>query len=445
MPAACGRATPCGVAVKLVLSALRCVVRIRIRGAGTITTLGMSRNGTLRRRHRRRRDRRQLVAYYLRERRVFGLDRACRTRPAIHLFGDDAVAAPRSASNSRSPKTSGCRRFTLGLFRRLKQEFGAGRRHRLPRERLSDPRRRGGPADPQANHAVQMAEGADIVLEDAAALKRRFAWISDEGIVAGALGLYRRRLVRRACAADAVPQGAEDEKRRFHHRRRSPASNATGNRRHARSCSTMATGWRPARSSTRPGRTPARSPPWPAWRCRSSRASATSSSSRRAKSFDDMPLLVDPSGVYVRPRRLGLHHRRRRSRRRPTGRPIPSDFEPDWSLFEEAIWPVLATRIPAFEAIKATRAWAGHYDYNTLDQNGVIGPHPEVRNFPVRQRLFRPRPAAGAGGRQGARRTDRAWRLPHHRLLGVRLRAHRRGPALPRAQRDLSAMISKFA
>lgn len=37
--------------------------------------------------------------------------------------------------------------------------------------------------------------------------------------------------------------------------------------------------------------------------------------------------------------------------------------------------------MPAFAALRVVSAWAGHYEYNTFDQNGIAGRHPEVRNF----------------------------------------------------------------
>ncbi len=57
------------------------------------------------------------------------------------------------------------------------------------------------------------------------------------------------------------------------------------------------------------------------------------------------------------------------------------DFEVDHRLFDEVVWPALAARIPAFAALKVVGAWAGHYDYNTLDQNALIGAHPAVPNL----------------------------------------------------------------
>ncbi|CAB3995927.1 FAD-dependent oxidoreductase domain-containing 1, partial [Paramuricea clavata] len=57
------------------------------------------------------------------------------------------------------------------------------------------------------------------------------------------------------------------------------------------------------------------------------------------------------------------------------------DFEVDYDYFDTNIWPKLAYRIPAFERLKVTSAWAGFYDYNILDQNGIISSHPEIENF----------------------------------------------------------------
>jgi sarcosine oxidase len=88
-----------------------------------------------------------------------------------------------------------------------------------------------------------------------------------------------------------------------------------------------------------------------------------------------LPLTIDPSGVAFRPE--GPHYLAIVSP--PRERDFRcEDLEEEYDLFEEVIWPVLAHRVPAFEAIKLVRAWAGHYDYNTFDQNAVLGAHPEV-------------------------------------------------------------------
>jgi glycine/D-amino acid oxidase-like deaminating enzyme len=92
----------------------------------------------------------------------------------------------------------------------------------------------------------------------------------------------------------------------------------------------------------------------------------------------DLPLTIDPSGVHVRTD--GLYYMAGCA---PEHDPAVdyNDFAMDHSIWQDKVWPAIATRIPQFEAVKLVNSWAGHYDYNTLDQNAILGPHTEVRNF----------------------------------------------------------------
>ena len=90
------------------------------------------------------------------------------------------------------------------------------------------------------------------------------------------------------------------------------------------------------------------------------------------------PLVIDPSGVHFSPE--GRQFIAGCSPD-PENDPDCSDFEIDYGWFEEHIWPILAHRVPAFESIKLENAWAGHYAYNILDQNAILGSHPEITNF----------------------------------------------------------------
>jgi glycine/D-amino acid oxidase-like deaminating enzyme len=91
-----------------------------------------------------------------------------------------------------------------------------------------------------------------------------------------------------------------------------------------------------------------------------------------------LPLMIDPSGVWCRPE--GAHFIAG-SAPDPDPAVVAEDFEPRHGEWEETVWPSLAARSGAFEALKLTGFWAGHYDMNTLDHNVIVGPHPEIGNF----------------------------------------------------------------
>lgn len=94
--------------------------------------------------------------------------------------------------------------------------------------------------------------------------------------------------------------------------------------------------------------------------------------------FDyDLPLTIDTSGAYF------LHET---GRQILTGKsrleePPGVNFTWDRQYFNEVIWPLMAHRVPLFDQLKLVGGWAGLYEINKWDYNGIIGRHPEVSNF----------------------------------------------------------------
>ena len=87
-------------------------------------------------------------------------------------------------------------------------------------------------------------------------------------------------------------------------------------------------------------------------------------------SIDKMPILIDTSGIYLR---------REQNHFLCIVSPSPENdldglpLDVNFAEFDDIIWPTLAERIPAFEALRVEHAWAGYYEYNVLDHNGIVG------------------------------------------------------------------------
>ncbi|RWI24855.1 MAG: FAD-binding oxidoreductase [Mesorhizobium sp.] len=317
------------------------------------------------------------VAYYLREEGFTGSIALIERDPQF-----SQAATTLSLASIRQqfsiPENIRLSQFTLKLFRQLKETFGADADIGFREGGYLILAGEAGLPILKANHEAQIAEGADIVLEDAGQLARRFSWLSTEGISAGAYGrggegwfdahallmLFRKALRERRI--DFITASVTGITRQ--------GDGVTGVA--LANGETLEAGIIVNAAGPNAGKVAALA----------GLALPVEPRKRNVFVFEarekyaDMPLLVDPSGIYVRPEGL-VYLTGGAEPEEGDHAPDPNDFEVEWPLFEDVIWPTLATRVPAFEAIKPTRAWVGHYDYNTLDQNAVIGPHPEVKNF----------------------------------------------------------------
>lgn len=90
------------------------------------------------------------------------------------------------------------------------------------------------------------------------------------------------------------------------------------------------------------------------------------------------PLLVDHTGFYLRPE--GPHWICA-TVPESDGPADLDDFEPDHAQFEDLVWPRLHARAPCFDAVKVRRMWAGHYDFNRIDANALVGRLPGFANL----------------------------------------------------------------
>jgi FAD-dependent oxidoreductase domain-containing protein 1 len=270
-------------------------------------------------------------------------------------------------------------KFGLNILRNLKQEFGPEADVSFREQGYLILASESGRAILEENHAVQIANGADNVLLDPEGLAKQFPWLVTDGL---ALGCFGRKgegwldpyslmsLFRKAAAARGVEiiQGevASVEK----HAGKATAITLADGAEIACGALVNAAGAGAGALAQMAGIDLPVGP--------RKRYVYVLDCPDASEALHKAPLTVDPSGIYFRPEGrqfiCGLSPEE-------ADEPNDMDWEVDYSWFEERIWETLAARVPAFEAIKVVNAWVGHYDYNALDQNAVIGPHPELSNF----------------------------------------------------------------
>lgn len=226
------------------------------------------------------------------------------------------------------------------------------------------------------NHALQAAHNVDVALFAPDALRARFPWLNVNDLALGSLGLSGEGWFDGYSLLQALRKKAQAQGVRY------VAGEAQG---------FVMAGARITHVLLADGsRVPCDAAvnaagPWAARVARWAGIELPVRARRRSvysftcpQTLPDCPLVIDVSGIWFRPEGAqficGFA---------PSADDDPDDLplDVDYAAFDDFVWPTLAQRVPAFEAIRMSGAWAGYYELNTFDHNAVIGLHPACANL----------------------------------------------------------------
>lgn len=226
------------------------------------------------------------------------------------------------------------------------------------------------------NHAVQRAEGVDVVLLSPDELAGRFPWLAVDGIAAGSLGRsgegwfdgYALLRTLRSAAREGGADLVTGEVVALDQRGDRLTSVELGDG-----------------SSIPCGTVVDAAGPWAAEVAAMAGVVLPVEARRRsvfvfdvASDLPGCPLVIDPSGAWFRPDGGSFIA----AIAPPEAEDLPGlPLEVDHRDFADRLWPALAARVPAFDAIRLLRAWAGYYEVDTWDHNAILGRHPEIANL----------------------------------------------------------------
>lgn len=309
------------------------------------------------------------IAYHLKSDTAFAGTVAVIERDPSYATASSALSASSIRQQFSTPLNIHLSRFGIGFLRRAHELLDVDLGLKEPgylflASRAGEPVLR-------ANHAIQTGEGCAVELLDPAALKARFPWISEEGVVLASHGTanegwFDGPALMQGFRRKARELGAvyiADEVVGFSNRH---VTLRNGGRLKARTIVLAAGPWS--------GEVAARA------------GIALPVEPRRRSVFvfdvrespGTTPLTIDPSGTWFRPEGgFYIGGTTPVAGNDPPGAPLEVQHQ-EW---DEIVWPTLAARVPAFEAAKVVNAWAGYYEYNTFDQNGIVGRHPEIESL----------------------------------------------------------------